>query len=121
MIRIEDFQKWCESYTKTVYPEFSNLSTAEARATTVEHIIEELGESVKEMRKYEGRRFRFDPDAHIDNISEELGDVVVLLIKLYSIYGISMEDSLRMVQKKLMKRWEEVKPDENQNSTESST
>jgi len=118
-MRVEDFQKWCEDYTEKVYPEFEQKPTAEKRARTVEHIIEELGEAVKEMRKYEGRRYRLDPDAHIDSVSEELGDVAVLLVKLYSIYGITMENSLKMVQQKLMIRWEDAQHDK-QNSTQSS-
>lgn len=104
---IDKFQKWCERYTEEMFPEFASMSRATQRAETVHLIIEELGESIKEMRKYDGRAHKVNEVGSLDNVAEELGDTAVLLMKLCSIYEIKLSDALELVKEKLKHRRQE--------------
>jgi len=105
-IEIEDVQKWADEWTQDMFPEYFELSRKSKRDSIISRFAEELGEAAKEMRKYDGRKYKGKEESSLDNIGEELSDMFIYLIRLYSLYDLNMWSELQRVIEKLETRRE---------------
>lgn len=105
-IEIEDVQKWADVWTLDMFPEYFNLDRSAKRDVILSRLVEEFGEAAKEMRKYDGRKYKGKEESSLDNIGEELSDMFIYLIRLYSLYDLNMWSELQRVIEKLETRRE---------------
>lgn len=106
---LQKFQEWVNDYTAELYPSYFDCDRSQQRQICLSLLIEEMGEAAKEMRKFEGRKYKGPEEASLESIEEELGDTFVILVKLFNVYGISVSDAVQRVVNKLEGRRENVR------------
>lgn len=73
-------------------------------------VIEELGEFVREMRRYKKGRERPDEttppkEEIVEHMKEEFGDALFPMIKLAMYYGFTLEEAILAHEKKMKERY----------------
>jgi NTP pyrophosphatase (non-canonical NTP hydrolase) len=88
-----DVDHWITNYTSGYFTPLMMLA----------RLTEELGELSRAVSHHHGEK-RPKPDEELGDISEELGDLLFVLVCLANQQGINLEDSWATVKKKLYER-----------------
>lgn len=93
------YQEWLEEFDRKRGWHIAQPSHVMMR------IMEELGEVAREIQRLEQYRAPGDLEQARHNLEGELADTVTMLVKLGSLYGISMDEALHALQNKCERRF----------------
>jgi NTP pyrophosphatase (non-canonical NTP hydrolase) len=93
------YQEWLEEFDRKRGWHIAQPSHVMMR------IMEELGEVARETQRLEHYRAPGDLEQARRNLAGELADTVTMLVKLGSLYGISLDEALHALQNKCEQRF----------------
>ncbi len=98
-MEIREFQKWLAAWDSE-----RGWNRVEPAHTLV-HVMEELGEVARRVLMLEGYKDSKGQDEILDELSEEMGDLIMMLFKLAYQYGIDLESALEQAMVKVEARY----------------
>lgn len=112
---LTEVQQWAEQWTLEMFPEYYDYPDHLRRDIIVARLVEEMGEAAKAMRQFHGRKYKGVEEKSLEHVQEELSDTLILLFKLYTLFGLSVWDGIEYVVEKLEKRKEDAKNESDTN------
>ncbi len=98
-MEIREFQKWLAAW------DYERGWNRVEPAHTLVHVMEELGEVARRVLMLEGYKGSKDQDEVLGELSEEMGDLIMMLFKLAYQYGIDLESALEQTMVKVEARY----------------
>ena len=86
-MEIKEMQKTTNEFLDLLYEKFGCNHDAN---NTILHLAEEVGEISREFNKPNLRNQEID----MENFSEQIGDVIILIMRLAKIYAIDLEETM---------------------------